>query len=280
MITNNRYIDSVDSENASKKDQKVSSEEQEKPKAVEQKQKPSEKTKSNKDPRQRFSMIQHRVSPTIEPAKRKVIPSRPKKAENKKQDITKEEIKEDEPKEETEIVQEEKQKSARESSGKSKKSDSVHNSQYREDRSRIQSIKIQEINHSRIEVAHEGERITKIELNLENSEDDIDFVGYGTIRVSNKKDTSRSPSEIKQSFTRISPARDIAATMKGDDRMTTRPFTPVTSEKKSGGRQVITTSTITERHISGHQATSHAHNKSSNNRRIQQDDREEEVILY
>lgn len=272
VITNNRYRDSVDSEAASKKDVKVSSEEQEKPKQAEQKPKPVEKPKTSGDPRQRFSMIQHRVSPTIETAKRKSTASKSKKPIVKKEEHIKEE-----PKTEPALVQEEKAKSHKESSGK--KSDSIQNSQYREDRSRVQSIKIQEINHSQMEVAHEGERYTKIELNLENSEDDIDFIGYGTIRVSNKKDSSRSLSEIKQSFTRISPARDLAATIKGDDRnMTTRPFTPITSEKKAA-KQIITTSTVTESHITGHQSSSRMHSKIGHKQIEQQDDREEEVIF-
>lgn len=272
VITNNRYRDSVDSEAASKKDVKISSDDQEKPKQAEQKSKPVEKPKISSDPTQRFSMIQHRVSPTIETAKRKSAASKPKKPTLKKEEPIKEE-----PKTESAPVQEEKAMVPKESSGK--KSDSLHNSQYREDRSRIQSIKIQEINQSQMEIPHEGERYTKIELNLENSEDDIDFVGYGTIRVSNKKDGSRSPSEIKQNFTKISPARDLAAAMKGDDRnMTTRPFTPITSEKKTA-RQIITTSTITDRHITSHQASSRIHPKSGQEQREQQDDPEEEVIF-
>lgn len=271
VITNNRYRDSVDSEAASKKDVKVSSDEQEKPKQAEQKSKPVEKPKISSDPTQRYSMIQHRVSPTIETAKRKSAASKPKKPTLKKEEPIKEE-----PKTEASPVQEEKAKSPKESSGK--KSDSVHNSQYREDRSRIPGIKIQEINQSQMEIPHEGERYTKIELNLENSEDDIDFVGYGTIRVSNKKDISRSPSEIKQKFTKISPARDLTAAMKGDDRnMTTRPFTPITSEKKPP-KQIITTSTITDPHITSHQS-SRIHPKSGQEQREQQDDPEEEVIF-
>ena len=272
VITNNRYRDSVDSEAASKKDVKVSSDEQEKPKQAEQKSKPVEKPKISSDPTQRYSMIQHRVSPTIETAKRKSAASKPKKPTLKKKEHINEE-----PKTEPSPDQVEKAMSPEESSGK--KSDSVHNSPYREDRSKIPSIKIQEINQSQMEIPHEGERYTKIELNLENSEDDIDFVGYGTIRVSNKKDSSRSPSEIKQKFTKISPARDLAAAMKGDDRnMTTRPFTPITSEKKPA-KQIITTSTITDPPITSHQSSGRIHPKSGQKQREQQDDPEEEVIF-
>lgn len=122
----------------------------------------------------------------------------------------------------------------------------------REERSKIQSIKIQEVN----EVTYrEGERLTKIELNIENSEDDIDFIGYGQLRYSNKKDQSRSPSQIKESFTRISPAREIVMTK--DRNLTTRPFTPNTSEKKSTLTREVVTSTLHNGQVVAHHTESH-----------------------
>ena len=153
----------------------------------------------------------------------------------------------------------------------------------REDRSKIQSIKLQEITHSKHESIIYGETITKIELNLENSEDDIDFVGYGTMRVSSKKDSSRSPSEIKHKFTKISPAKDLSKELGVDKEkmLTTRPFTPNTTDKKHHVRE---TTTSTHHQVVAQQT--HSHFMSLNQRRgqnssqwyIGHNNHEEEVV--
>lgn len=91
---------------------------------------------------------------------------------------------------------------------------------------------------------------TKIELNLENSQDDIDFIGYGTMRVSSKKSRSPSP-EMKSKFLKISPARNIPAEFEKDVFMTTRAFTPHSSYMSGSKERVVTTSSkkIVQSHI-------------------------------
>ena len=91
---------------------------------------------------------------------------------------------------------------------------------------------------------------TKIELNLENSQDDIDFIGYGTMRVSSKKSRSPSP-DMKQKFMKISPARNIPAEFEKDVFMTTRAFTPHSSYVSGKKERVTTTSSkkIVESHV-------------------------------
>ena len=112
--------------------------------------------------------------------------------------------------------------------------------------SRIRETQINTTNQREVQestlIVQEG-KYTKIELNLENSEDDIDFIGYGTIKVHNKKDRSPSP-HIKGNFVKISPARDIAAEVsKREERMvTTRAFTPISKQSERKDVQVITTS--------------------------------------
>ena len=77
------------------------------------------------------------------------------------------------------------------------------------------------------------EKLTKIEVNMENSEDDIDFIGYGNLRVGNKKSTSPT-SNIKRRFIKISPAKDLSKEMDRDGTLKTKCFTPLIyeSEKK------------------------------------------------
>lgn len=84
---------------------------------------------------------------------------------------------------------------------------------------------------------------TKIELNLENSYDDIDFIGYGTMKVSTKKDgesKSREGSpDLKYKFTKISPAKNLEETMLPRDgtqprHQPTNAFTPHSNHKQKG----------------------------------------------
>ena len=108
-------------------------------------------------------------------------------------------------------------------------------------------------------------KYTKIELNLENSEDDIDFIGYGTIKVHNKKDRSPSP-HIKGNFVKISPARDIAAEVsKREERLvTTRAFTPISKQSERKEVQVITTSkksVISSSQVHQHHSSADHHNE-------------------
>ena len=134
----------------------------------------------------------------------------------------------------------------------------TQNSRIRE--TQINTTHQREIQESTL-VVQEG-KYTKIELNLENSEDDIDFIGYGTIKVHNKKDRSPSP-HIKGNFVKISPARDIAAEVaKREERMvTTRAFTPISKTSERKEVQVITTSkksVISSSQVHQHQAQASA----------------------
>jgi hypothetical protein len=67
-------------------------------------------------------------------------------------------------------------------------------------------------------------KYTKIELNLENSQDEVDFVGYGQLRVSNKK---KSPE--KNSSKKVTPAPGIRF---GEEKrlVSTKLFTPLTNK--------------------------------------------------
>ena len=69
-------------------------------------------------------------------------------------------------------------------------------------------------------------KYTKIELNLENSQDEVDFVGYGQLRVSNKK---KSKSPEKNSSKKATPAPGIRI---GDEKrlVSTKLFTPLTNK--------------------------------------------------
>lgn len=239
IITNNRYRESVESDNGSKKQE---SKPQEEPKQAKKQEQPK-KSSPGKDPRQRFSVIQPRVMPSIDISKKKAVV---KKEESK---AIKYEQKQTEKQQEKQVEYQVEKISEKSSSKKS--SQSIHTSTVKEERSKIQSIRIQETN----EISYrEGERLTKIELNIENSEDDIDFIGYGQLRYSNKKDNSRSPSHIKESFTRISPAREVVMTK--DRNLTTRPFTPYTSEKKSTVTREVVTSTLHNGQVVAHHAES------------------------
>lgn len=99
--------------------------------------------------------------------------------------------------------------------------------------------------HTTTKRTHESELImregsyTKIELNLENSQDDIDFIGYGTMRVNQKKSRSPSP-ELKTKFLKISPARDIPAEFEKDYLMTTKAFTPRSTTYMSHKKEMVT----------------------------------------
>lgn len=237
IVTNNRYRESVESDAGSKKQEVKQIEEQKQAKKQEQ----QKKSSPAKDPRQRFSVIQPRVMPAIDVAKKKAVA---KKEETK---VIKYEKQAEKP---VEKVEQQVEKISEKSSSK-KSSHSVHTSTVKEERSQIKSIRIQETN----EVTYrEGERLTKIELNIENSEDDIDFIGYGQLRYSNKKDQSRSPSQIKESFTRVSPAREIVMTK--ERNLTTRPFTPNTSEKKSTVTREVVTSTLHNGQVVAHHTES------------------------
>lgn len=134
--------------------------------------------------------------------------------------------------------------------------------------SRIRETQVNTTNQREIQestlIMQEG-KYTKIELNLENSEDDIDFIGYGTIKVHNKKDRSPSP-HIKGNFVKISPARDIAAEVsKREERLvTTRAFTPISKQSERKEVQVITTSkksVISSSQVHQHHSSADHHNE-------------------
>jgi hypothetical protein len=154
--------------------------------------------------------------------------------------------------------------------------------------SRIRETQVNTTNQREIHestlVVQEG-KYTKIELNLENSEDDIDFIGYGTIKVHNKKDRSPSP-HIKGNFVKISPARDIAAEVsKREERMvTTRAFTPISKQSERKEVQVITTSkksVISSSQVHQQQASAEHHDEMIiyNNRAAESLSEEERAAL-
>ena len=261
IIHNNRYRDSIDSDVPSKKLEIKQSEEPKDEKIEEPKQTKKADPKAikpnPKDPRQRFSVIQPRVTPKIDTSKvTKVVAKKEEsksiKYEAKQSEKPAEKAPEKPQEKPAEKAPETQVDKISEKSSSKKSSHSIHQSTVKEDRSKIQSIRIQETHET---IFREGERMTKIELNIENSEDDIDFIGYGQLRVSNKKDHSRSPSQIKESFSRISPAREIVMTSK-DRNLTTRPFTPNTSEKKTTMTREVVTSTLHNGQVVAHHAES------------------------
>ena len=145
-----------------------------------------------------------------------------------------------------------------------RKSELVYSSQAGQKESNTYNTRVKETNitttHNR--EIHESEIITinqskytKIELNLENSEDDIDFVGYGQMKVNSKKERSASPN-VKQNFLKISPARNIAAEIsKREERViTTRAFTPMskTSEIRETREVEVVSSTNREGRSTSH----------------------------
>jgi hypothetical protein len=273
IVTNNRYRDSVDSDAPSRKlDFKPTPEEPKEVYAEEPKQmKKSDPKKpvNSKDPKQRFSVIQPRTSPLIDFSKNKA----PAKKEESKS------IKY-EPKQPEKQVEKSSDAPIEEASDKSSSKKSLHtirSSNYTENRSNVQSFRIQESNDA---VIPEGEKMTKIELNLENSQDDINFVGYGQLRYNNKKNSSKSPSMLKDSFARVSPDREVV--MNKDKNLTTRPFTPFTSEKKPEYTKKVAPSTDQNGPVVAQHVKSQELNSSQQGEQVAPRDatREEQVIFY